>query len=526
MQSADTDAIDQLAASWDCADSPGCAVGVVRGGDLVVARGYGIANLEDGMRISASSVFHLASASKQFTAAAIARLARDGRLSVEDDIREYVPEVPRFGTPITIRHLLLHTGGLGDQWDVLALAGWRPADSKSNYDVLDLISRQQETESRAGHVFAYSNVGYTLLALIVERASGWTFSRYTHTMLFEPLGMTSSRFEDDPADVVHERARGYVRASGGRYQTAAPTYTVGASGLLSTVEDVARWIGELRDAQVFGREFVQRLMTPGMLDDGTPLTYAYGLFVDRYRGFPSVSHAGGEAGYRAFLLWLPACDLGVIVLANTGIIDVETLGFRVADLYLGIDGAGASGAATPAKAREVDTADLSRLAGVYRNPERGASLAVLLEEDTLYIEPRLELEPLENGSFALLTTPVEIRFSAGASASLILEELFSGHPFARYERVAPCPIPSERMAEYEGAYYSDELDTIYHVHLDNDKLRLRRKRFPEGTLTVAAPDEFNLEYGITLHFRRDARGAVDGFIVPTRSGRAIRFGKR
>ena len=256
-----TSRADKIFEKWDKPDSPGCAIAVIKDGRIVYKRGYGMANLDHDVPITPSTVFNIASVSKQFTAAAIALLAQQGKLLLDDEARKYIPELPDFGTPITIRHLIHHTSGLRSQTALLDLAGWRIGlDHVTEEDVLGLLFRQRELNFRPGEKYEYSNTNYILLAQIVTRVSGQTFREFTRAHIFEPLGMKNSFFRDDHDEIVKNQAYGYVPTEDDTFQLSMPTsYTVGSTGLLTTVEDLARWDRNFYDGRVGGSVFIEQL---------------------------------------------------------------------------------------------------------------------------------------------------------------------------------------------------------------------------------------------------------------------------
>ena len=281
--------------------------------------GYGDANLEYDVPITPSTVFHVASVSKQFTALAVALLVADGEVSWDDDVRRHVPELPDFGAPITLRHLAHHTSGIRDQWAMLQMAGWRwGGDVIRQSDVLDLLSRQTALNFVPGSDYLYSNSGYTLLAVVVERVSGQTLRAFTSARLFGPLGMTRTVFRDDHTMLVRDRAYAYSRDGFGRYRLSIPDFAiVGASSLFTTVEDLARWNRNFTSGEVGGPDVLRQLQARGALDDGARLSYAFGLVHGSHRGRPTIGHGGTDAGYRSEFLRFPDEDLAVAVLCNT-----------------------------------------------------------------------------------------------------------------------------------------------------------------------------------------------------------------
>lgn len=327
--------VDQLFAAWDRPDSPGAAVTVVQDGRVVHAAGYGIAQLEYQIPIEPSTVFHTASVSKQFTAFAVLLLERDGRVSLNDDIRTYLPELPGYGRAITIRHLLHHTSGLRDQWGLLTMAGWRMDDVITADQILRLIERQRELNFAPGTEYLYSNTGFFLLAEIVERVTGQSFSEWTEENIFTPLGMLDTHFHDDHQEIVPNRAYSYLSDPEGGFKKAVLSYAnVGATSLFSTVEDMARWAINFETGAVGGAETIRQMRTRGVLNDGDSIDYAMGQAIGSYRGLPVLYHGGADAGFRTYMLRFPHQRVGVIVLSNLAGINAGRLARRTAELCL------------------------------------------------------------------------------------------------------------------------------------------------------------------------------------------------
>src|SRR5262249_42453289 len=285
---------------------------------------------------------------------------------VDDPVREYVPEVPDFAVPITIRHLVHHTSGLRDQWELLSLAGWRYSlDLITNADVLALVSRQKDLNFAPGSRFMYSNTGYTLMGEIVQRVSGQSFRECTRARIFEPLGMRDTHFRDDHAEIVKRAAYGYV-PRGSAFRLSITNFdTVGATSLLTTVRDLARWDQNFYTGQVGGSAFLEQMLQRGTLSNGELLSYAFGLMITPYRGLPTVNHAGADAGYRAELIRFPDQRFGggfPAILAPT---IPASLARKVADIYLAgeLEPSGQS-SFVPSHSGETE---LARIAGLYVN---------------------------------------------------------------------------------------------------------------------------------------------------------------
>ena len=327
--------VDSVFARFDRADVPGCALGIYRGGSIAYARGYGSANLEHQVAIGPRTIFDIGSTSKQMTAMSVALLAKDGVLSLDDDVRRWIPELPVYERPITIRMLLSHTSGLRDYLTLMALRGTNFDGVTTGDDALALIIRQQETNFTPGSEYLYSNSGFFLLGEIVKRASGTTLGRFAAERIFAPLGMRETHFHDDHTMIVPRRATGYAPRDGGGFRVDMSGFEqVGDGAVYTSIEELRRWDENFYDGAVGGADVLRWLQTPSRLSDGSPLTYALGLVVDDYRGRRTVRHGGSWAGYRAELLRFPDEHTSVAVLCNVADANPSRLANRVADIVL------------------------------------------------------------------------------------------------------------------------------------------------------------------------------------------------
>src|SRR5262245_15210210 len=348
--------------------TPGCAVGLSKDGRALYTHGYGMSNLEYNVPITESTVLESGSVAKQFTASAIVLLAQDGKLSLDDDIRKYLPEVPSFGgQKITIRHLLTHTSGLRDQWGLLGIEGRGPGSQvHSALTTLDLITHQKMLNFPPGSAYLYSNSGYALAGLIVQRVSGKTLDAFTQERLFRPIGMTHTQWRDDFTEVVRNRATAYSGSAQTRYETDMPfTNMVGNGGLLSTMSDLLKWNENLDNPKVGGRAFTEALETRMRLTSGREITYALGLEASPYRGLREVSHGGSTAGYRTHMARYPDQHVAVAVWCNNASAGPAALLHQVADLVLTFPQP--SVAQASAERVEVPPSSIARWAGTYRD---------------------------------------------------------------------------------------------------------------------------------------------------------------
>jgi len=325
--------VDSIFAPYGRKNAPGCAAGVVQGGSLIYSRGFGEAVLMTHVKNTPTTAFYVASLSKQFTALSVLLLQQDGKLSVDDDIRRWVPEVPKLGH-ITLLQLLQHTSGLRDYYGLLGINGWRPNELLTEREFLDLVSRQRALNFAPGTEFLYSNTGYALLAIVVERASGKSLRDFAAERIFKPLGMRNTQFRDDHTQQVENEAIGYVPQDGGYAVSIPQLDVVGDGGVFSTIEDLARWDANFDTGVVGGRDGMNRLQQTATLPDGRSTGYALGLSVGNFAGSRVVSHSGAYGGYRATYLRFPEEHLSVITLCNVSVMSSQ-LAERVASLYLG-----------------------------------------------------------------------------------------------------------------------------------------------------------------------------------------------
>ncbi|HWA32502.1 MAG TPA: serine hydrolase domain-containing protein, partial [Cyclobacteriaceae bacterium] len=363
---------DSLFMEWDKPTSPGCALGVIKDGTFVYKRGYGMANLEQNVPISPASVFDIGSTSKQFAATCIVLLAQKGKLSIDDEVRKYVPELPDYGNPITIRHILTHTSGLRDYPSLMELAGYQLETVTGRQEALEIITKQKRLNFNPGDEWLYSNTGFFLASVIVERVSGKTLNEFATENIFTPLGMKNTLFLDDHTRIVPNRAIGYDHRDSGGFKTSMSNWEQTGDGAVQTsVEDLKLWDDNFYDPKVGGPGLIQALTTVGKLNNGEPLDYGFGLRMSKYKGLDRISHGGAWAGYRAELARFPKEKLSVICLCNLGSTNPSGLAMQVADIYLADKIEKPKKELTAGKKEKeykIKTSDLARYAGSFRRP--------------------------------------------------------------------------------------------------------------------------------------------------------------
>jgi CubicO group peptidase (beta-lactamase class C family) len=510
-------------------DAPGCAVAVSQRGRPLQERAYGMADLEHDVPNTPATIFEAGSVSKQITAGAVVLLALDGRLSLDDDVRKFLPELPDYGTPITIRHLLNHTSGLRDWGSVAALGGWpRGTRAYTNDLVLDIARRQRALNYPPGAYYSYTNTGYNLLALVVGRVSGAPLAEFTRQRIFVPLGMTSTSWRDDFTRVVKGRAVAYERAPGGFRMDMPFENAHGNGGLLTTPADLLKWTANLESGTVGGPRFLAEMQRQARLTSGRTIEYASGLFVTRYRGVPEVSHSGATAGYRAFLTRYPAQGVAVAVLCNDGGANPTALAHQVADGYLG-DALAPNAAPVRATLAADVAARLDALAGTYRSTRDGQPLRLVARDGQLRTAAGAPLLPVDGHRFLLggpngPTLVADAATAAGARATVRL--LTADGDTVRYEPVADfAPTPAQ-LAEYAGTYVSDEAEGTIVVTVDGTALRLAdRYGRPLGTALPQYADTFG-DARLGIRFIRDTTGRVVALGVRESRAWDVRFDRK
>ena len=522
--------LDRLFAVWDKPDSPGASVTVVRDGKIVYKRGFGSAQLEYGVPITPSTVFHVASVSKQFTAFAVVLLAARGEISLDEDIRAYLPDIPDFGREITVRHLIHHTSGMRDQWNLLAMAGWRLDDVITREQIMKTIKHQKDLNFDPGEEYLYCNTGYTLLAEMVSRISGISFREWTSKNLFKPLGMNDTHFHDDHRMIVPNRAYSY-RISQGRFVKSVLSYAnVGATSLFTTVEDLAKWAHNLDTGKVGGPRVIEQMEEKGVLNDGTILNYAFGLGMGTYRGLKTVGHGGADAGFRSHLIRFPDHRLAVAVLSNLAGFDAGGLARKAAEIYLDDEmdpeAMDAPTVLDSVKPFRIPAHEIEEYTGIYySDPWRW--FTVTADGGRLFTQEgyrdRMSLVATSDSTFYAVTDQTEIVFRRDEAGDVRTMRI--GNITA--ERGEPFEPESDALMEYAGDYYSEELGTFYTIRVEDGRLVAGHRRHVDTDLSPTLKDYFygNNWWLQRIAFTRGADNRIYGFCASNGRVRNLKFSK-
>jgi CubicO group peptidase (beta-lactamase class C family) len=502
--------VDRIFEKYQRTDSPGCVVGATIDGATVLSTAYGMADLEHNVPLTPDSVLEPGSIAKQFTAGAILLLAQQGRISLDDPVRKYIPEVPEYDQPITIRQMINHTSGLRDWGNVEAIAGWpRTSRTYTHANVLEIVSRQKALNYKPGEYYSYSNTGFNLAAIVVSRVSNKPFPEFTRDAIFRPMGMASTQWRDDFQRIVKNRAVAYQEAAdqekGGQFRMLMPFENVfGNGGLLTTAGDLLRWNRNFTEMKVGGEKFVEAQLQQGKLNNGQTIAYAAGLMALKWRGLREVSHSGSTAGYQAWLGRYPDQGLSVAVLCNVASARATALGHHVADVYL--SGVISTKDTTPEV--RLDQAGLQRLAGIYASDRDHETVLVEVKDQRLQMGRREMLKAVSQNAFLIGEDGPRAEFEAGAEGKVkrlrILSDIDGWNYYDKKERASPTEAELEKLA---GEYSSEEAEVVLKVAVEGDGLVIHRRPNIKIELFPNYQDMFSSALG-SVRFIRDPGGRV------------------
>jgi CubicO group peptidase (beta-lactamase class C family) len=516
-----TDKIDSLFGQWDKTSSPGCAVGVVRNDSLIFSKGYGMANLEYGVPITAATIFPMASVSKQFTAYSILLLERQGKLSLDDDIHKYLNWFPDLKEKITIRNLLNHTSGIRDQLELLATAGTRLDDVITQDQIIKILAKQQALNFKPGTDWSYTNSGFTLLAEIVKSASGQTLRQFTDSAIFKPLGMKNTHFHDDYTEIVPNRSYSYVTIKKNHYANAVLSYSnVGPASLFTNIDDMSKWIMNFYDPTVGDQKEIQELTQPVIVNGVKRRNYAKGIVADSIYGRKRYQHGGVNAGFQTFVSVFPELKLGFIVFSNLGNVDAQGKNEQLASLFIKdtspkrVDH---SSRRDSALAILADTGSLRNYTGDYISDE-GGLLAFVVKDQKLYgITPNGKYHLLIKAGkdvYDLFTdTTIYFQFSGAGTHRIMTDERWPVGNHLHLEKYDTAAKTDQQLTAYTGTYYCPELDCNYRIGLKDHRLFLSNAKYNDSPLTLYGDDHLvdNFWWMNHLHITRNTKNQITGF---------------
>ncbi|MBV8390938.1 MAG: serine hydrolase [Mucilaginibacter sp.] len=519
--------IDSIFKNYAIKTGPGVAVMIIKDQQVIFKKGYGMANLEYDEPITPASVFDIASVSKQFTGYAISTLIQQGKLSEDDDIHKYLPDVPQYTHKITIHNLIHHTSGIRDWPMTLNLAGWRYDEDFLFDDIMRMVKHQKDLDFEPGSKFSYSNTGYNLLAEIVGKASGKPFPQWVKENIFNPLNMNSSLVMSDHQKVVKHLAASYYGNGDGAGKINDALIAYGSSSIYTNTEDLAKWVIFFQKGIEAKDPVIERMLQTDVLTNKEKNTYAYGLFVDdNDHGLHSISHDGGWAGYRTLIKNYPDEKFSIILLSNAADFNVDAGGLEVAKAFLG-------GKIKPGPQREdlqnvatvkVDEKQLQKYTGSYQLGT-GWYVTFTVENGNLMVQANGE------DKFSTAAKSDSVFWVQGYGSSFTFRDIKDKAYTAKYrniiaKRIVPITVETDQLNDYAGRYHSEELETDYKITLNNGKLTIYQIRLGDIPLDpdLAISDQFSTRIG-SISFTRDTQGKVNGLNVSGGRPKNIRFFK-
>ena len=527
--------VDELFTAWDNDQSPGAAVAVVQNGEIIYKNGYGMANLEYDIPITPFTVFHIASVSKQFTVFSILLLESEGKLSLDDDIRTHIPEVPDFGKTITLRHLATHTSGLRDQWNLLAMAGWRLDDVITKEHVLKLVSKQKDLNFTPGEEYTYCNTGFTLLAEVVARVSGRSFAEFTRSKIFEPLKMSNTLFYDDHEKIVRNRAYSYYSDNEGFKKSVLSYANVGATSLFTTVEDLSLWAENFNNLKIGNAELIKTMNTPAILNNGKEFGGALGQFVGKYKGLNEIQHGGADAGYRSYLTRLPDENFAVVVFSNSADFNPGGLAHKVIDIYLKdkIVAETKKEETKDENSEEEISIDPNILSTYLGSFELQPGFIVTIVEDNGQLtaqatgQSAFPLIPVSTTEFNLDGVDAKVEFIPNNGEKVVLLKVHQGGQIMEAPRLKEFDKTAVDLSDFTGSFYSEELSTTYDFVIVDEKLIAQHSRLSDFDLDPIKIDTFSSDawfFG-RIEFIRDENKMINGCKVSSGRVRNLYFKK-
>lgn len=526
--------IDSLFTIWNTSTSPGCAVGIIRNDSLIFSKGYGIANLENEVPITAKTIFYMASVSKQFTGYCIALLARHGKLKLDEDILVYLPRAPNFGKQITVRHLLNHTSGIRDDISLSAFSGLGFEGMLTQDLALNIINRQHSLNFNPGEKYSYSNSNYVLLSEIVKAVSGKSLRTFADSSIFKPLGMSNTHFQDNYTQLIKNRAVSYDRIDSNHYaNNFQNVYTLGDGGLFSNIEDMSKWINNFYNPKAGDLKDIHQLTEKGKLNNGKSLNYALGIGVDNYKGWKSFSHSGGLAGYRTFIKVFPDLKLGFLVFSNLGDFNTSAKANAMADIFI---------SDTTTKKKEAEKVQRDSLAAIIKDvsqlqiytgdyiSEDGLPLSLDIKNKKLYYHIYNESNFLiqdSKDSFSIPDAPhIKFVFSVNAKDTIV-DLITPNEVYHVLKYIKDASQTEERLQAYTGTYYCPELDCNYSIALKNHQLVLSNAKYNETKMTLLNNNHLLTDYWWMSHLKilRDSKENIIGFEVNSGGIMHLKFNK-
>jgi len=530
--------IDSLFISWNQPNHPGGSVGIMKEGKVIFSRAYGLTSLEYLVPNTPDTRFNIASVSKQFTCMGIVLLHIQGKLSLDDDVRKHLPELPIFEDTITIRHLIHHTSGMRSLHALLEMAGWRGDDSRTNEDLFRFMRNQKDLNFKPGAEYLYCNTGYMLMADIIEKITEEKFAVWVYDNVFEPLGMINTYVEDDYSRVVPVNATSYYGSASHGFSRAIEFWGyVGSGNIHSTTNDLLVWLTNYYHPQTGWENAFQLMQSQGILNNGDTLDYAFGININKYKGGNGISHGGSIGGYRSIVQAFPDHELNIAILTNFSSSNTGSKLNRISNILLKLDADVEPGLITAdsISSRFLSNEELAKFCGHYWNEKSGYARKIYLKDDTLrYFRPESsesKLIPVGENAFQMSNVAFVIKVSfeiLSDKRKVMIVQVDDDDPI-RSESYDPPEITSGLLNSYTGRYYSPELDTHYSLYVKGDSLLMgNQSRHGDFEIRIIREDDLEgkLRAFSGIKVKRDKKKRILGLLVSNGRVRNLWFEKQ
>ena len=522
--------VDQLLTAYSD-DAPGAVIGVMQDGQMTFSKAYGKANLTHDLDFELDMPTNIGSVSKQFTAMAILLLEKEGKLSLDDDVRSHIPELPDLGKVVTVRNILNHTNGWREVYNLMPIRGWYGEDKLLKEEVLTLLQKQTELQDDPGAVFNYNNSAFIMAAEIVERISEMDFPDFVRENIFEPLGMSNSYVRRDPSTIIPRATQGYSNGDHGMIESGDLDAAYGAGAIYTTPDDLVKWMNNFESGTVGGTDVIERLVTPDTLNNGDTMTYALGIGVNDYKGLKQYAHGGADIAHRAMLMYFPEIRSGVVTLSNNASFPGSIAG-SVADAFFSEhleeeDDDDDEEAETDELT--VSEEILEKYAGKYRAASIGLIIEYKLEDGSLVAYPTgqssLKLEPTSETSFDYVGVPASIVFNSDDDGNYNSATHTQGGSDIELTKLPPFDPNPEALADYTGRYFSEELETFYTISVKDSALIASHRNMEDIDLTPGDVDSFSgsVFFMGEVAFIRNSKGMVTAMTVSNGRTKGILF---
>lgn len=529
--------IDSLFIEWNNSNHPGGVIGIMQNGKTIFSKAYGLASVEYQVPNSIETIFNTGSVSKQFTAMGIVILQQQGKLSVNDDIRKYLPELPKFDNPITISHLLHHTSGLRSLHDMLGLAGWRSDDSRTNEDLNRFMKNQHELNFKPGEEFLYCNSGYMLMSNIIEKVTGEKFPIWMKNSIFEPLGMTNTYVEDNYSRIVPNNATSYYEGKKNNFERAVEYWGyIGSGNMHSSSADLLKWLNNFYNPQPNWEIPFKTLQTLDKFNNGEDNNYAYGIILDETNGHKRVQHGGSIGGFRAFLSIYPEDKLSIAILTNFSTSSPSQKEKQISEILLKklAEENLVNGKINESlKIVPLSNDQLRKFEASYWNDKDNYAVKIYLKNDTLryFISKKNEkaLAPIGKNEFQILdiTAAIKIKFELDKNGEKTIIETTCNKTPIHFKVFNPTTPTKAELTAYTGKFYSEELETTYQISLKDETLSWHHMRHGDFEMKVLKKDVLEGQYPFSIaKYSRDENEMITGIFVSNGRAKNVWFKKQ